>query len=60
MTSKLTILGFGIFAWAGVVGVSALALPDIRFTIPLVSTALAAATAGLVLSIIGAARHEPY
>lgn len=60
MTSKLTILGFGLFAWAGVVGVSAFALPDTRFTAPLVVTALLAATAALVLSIIGAARHEPY
>lgn len=60
MTSKLTILGFGIFAWAGIAGVSALALPDSRFSIPLVIAALLASTGALVLSIIGAARHEPY
>lgn len=60
MTSKLTILGFGIFAWSAVIAVGGLALPDSRFGVPLVVTAMLAATGALVVSIIGAARHEPY
>lgn len=60
MPSKLTLLGSALLAWGVVAALCAVPLTGTRFEYLIVPFALAAATAGLVLSIIGAARYEPY
>ena len=60
MVSKLTLLGSALLAWGGIAAVSSLAIDLVAWKFPLVIGGLVAATGGLVLSIIGAARYEPY
>lgn len=60
MVSKLTLLGSALLAWGGIAAVSSLAIDLVAWKFPLVIGGLASATGGLVLSIIGAARYEPY
>ena len=60
MVSKLTLLGSALLAWGGVAVVSSLAVDVIAWKMPMVISGLAAATGGLVLSIIGGARYTPY
>jgi hypothetical protein len=60
MASKLTLLGSAILGWAIVVALCAVPLAESRMAWVIVPVALAAATAGLVLSIIGAAQYERY
>ncbi|HET6403608.1 MAG TPA: hypothetical protein VFH78_03085 [Candidatus Thermoplasmatota archaeon] len=60
MVSKLTLLGSALLAWGGIAALSGLVIDGTRFEIALVITALLTATGGLVVSIIGAARYEPY
>lgn len=60
MASKLTLLGSALLAWAIVVALTAVPMADTRFAWVIVPIALAAATGGLVLSIIGAAQYERY
>jgi len=60
MPSKLTLLGSALIAWGAVAALAGLPFEDTRFSVPLISAALASATAGLVLSIIGAAKYERY
>lgn len=56
--SRLTLLGFGILAWSGVMALAALALPDARYSMPLSIVAMLGATGGLATAIVGAARHD--
>lgn len=60
MPSKLTLLGSALLAWGVVAALAAVPLMESRFHTWLVALALGAATAGLVLSIIGAAKYERY
>lgn len=58
--SKLTLLGYALLAWSGIVGFASVAWatrdPPLG---PIAATvAVAGGTGGLVLCIIGAARHE--
>jgi hypothetical protein len=55
--SKLTILGFAILAWGGAVGLAAPSL-GASFVTPAGVVAVLAATAGLAIAIVGAARHD--
>lgn len=58
--SKLSLLGYGLLAWSGIVGMAAVAWAtyDSRFGHVAAPVAVAGGTGGLVLCIIGAARHE--
>lgn len=60
MASKLILLGSALFAWGIVTALSALSLAETRYDTPLAFLAMGAATGGLVVSIIGAARYERY
>lgn len=60
MASKLTLLGSALLAWAIAVALAAVPLAQTRYAWPISVAALLAATGGLVVSIIGAARYEPY
>jgi hypothetical protein len=56
--SRLTLLGFALLAWSGVIAIVALDVDDSKFSVLLNVAAAAAATAGLATAIVGAARHE--
>lgn len=58
VVSKLTLLGFGILAWSGVVGLAAIALATTAFALPAAVVAVLGATGGLAVAIVGAARHD--
>ena len=58
MVSRMTLLSHALLAWGGVVGLGALSLPDARFSVPLAIVGIAAGTGGLVVGVIGAARHD--
>lgn len=60
MVSKLTLLGSALLAWGGIAVVSSLAVDAVAWKAPMVTAGLVSGTAGLVLSIIGAARYTPY
>lgn len=55
--SKLTLLGFGILAWGGAVALVALAFAGTTTGHVIAVAGGLASTAGLVISIVGAARH---
>ena len=55
--SKLTILGFGILAYGGALALVAFAFAGSTFGKALAIAGGLASTAGLVISIVGAARH---
>lgn len=58
--SKLTLLGYALLAWSGIVGLAAVAWAgtDSRFVPIAAPVAVLGGTGGLVLCIVGAARHE--
>lgn len=58
MVSRLTLLGFGILAWSGVVGLCAIALAATSYVWAAAIVAILAATGGLATAIVGAARHD--
>lgn len=60
MVSKLTLLGYAITAWSGVVATSAIALGlyDVRLGLVGGLVAFMGATGGLATAIVGAARHD--
>ena len=58
MVSRLTLLGFGILAWSGVIGLCALTLAGTQLAFPTACTAALGATGGLATAIVGAARHD--
>jgi hypothetical protein len=55
--SKLTLLGFGILAYGGALALVALTFAGTTFGKALAIAGGLASTAGLVVSIVGAARH---
>lgn len=60
--SKLTLLGYALLAWSGIVGTAGIAWATMgsRFGAIAATVGVAGATGGLVLCIIGAARHEDF
>ncbi len=60
MVSALTLMSQALFAWGAVVALAAVPLATHWVAIPMATFGAAAATGGLVLGIIGAARHEGF
>lgn len=56
--SKLTLLGYAILAWSGVVALAAWPMDGTRWEGILVAAAILGASGGVAVAIVGAARHD--
>lgn len=58
VVSRLTLLGYSILAWSGVIGLAAVALQGTNYVVWIAVVAMGGATGGLATAIVGAARHD--